>query len=233
MKKLFSVIMVLAVFLMTTALAEVTQPAPELKYVEKVHYKGNGLFEIEFMRNVPWRTDYVLTAKDDADNALTVSVVGGDANDAFVRVEGDIRSDALYTFTFVANNGVIPAIGQSTAGFSYANYCEYCLAFGHDEMACADRKATGISYDVDRCDICGELGHEDDNCPDRQAGVVYCDECAGTGHDDDNCPNERCDECGEYGHDDDNCPNERCDDCGEKGHDDDHCPNHKSKHHDH
>ena len=253
MKKLLTAILVLAVFLTGTALAEATHSAHELHYTEKVQYKGEGVFEIEFMRDVAWREGWLLTATDDQGISLTADILGGDANGVFVRISGEVRPDSLYTFRLISETDVLPAIGQSTLNLTYKNYCEYCLAFGHDEKECAERQAAGV-YEADRCDLCGELNHDEDHCPDRRAGELYCDHCARYGHDDDFCPYDNgedyCDVCREWGHDDDRCPNrtvrtqqpaaaqkpqtakpaatprpEYCDDCGETGHDDDRCPN--------
>jgi len=256
MKKKWTMMMavVISALMMLTAVAEVAPEAavPELNYTERVFYAGEGIFKIEFMRDVAWRSEYVLTVKDDQDTPLTASVLGGDAKEVYVQLDSPIIKDARYTFGFVSDRGVIYAIGQSTEGFSCPNYCEYCLEFGHDEMACPTRQANGIYYDVDRCDLCGALNHDEDACPERMSDRLYCDECASYGHDDDFCPYdaedddryERCDFCGTVGHDDDYCPNRNtssaaassfvntpsvrtqyCDECGKTGHDDDHCPN--------
>ena len=209
MKKMMALVMALAVLLtVTLAAAETAPSAQELNYAEKVVCMGNGIFGIEFMRDVAWRTDYVLTVKDENDVPLTAHTLGGDADEVYVQVDGDMLADGLYTFSFVAADGVIRAVGQNTPGFSYANHCEYCLTFGHDEMACADRQAAGIRQDVDRCNFCGGLDHDDDRCPQRPSGVRYCDECAKTGHDDDACPYDDGDDDG-YG---------RCSRCGQRGH---------------
>ena len=211
MKKLLTVILALMILLAGTVLAETTQPAAELTYVEKVVYYGEGIFEIDFMRDVAWRTDYLMTLRDDEGTPLTLRILGGDASEAVVQAEGAIREDALYTFTLVSDHDVICAVGQSTKNFSYANYCEYCLEFGHDEKDCVSREAAGV-YEVDRCDLCGELDHDDDSCPDRRTGIAYCDECGTYGHDDDDCiydddSGDCCDFCGQYGHSESKCIN--------------------------
>lgn len=209
MKKLMSMILALLVLTAGLALAEALTPTEET-WTESVSYRGDGIFVIDFIKDIPWRTEYLMTLTDEAGNPLTYIALGGDAGEAVVQVQGDIQPDALYTFTLVSSDSIFCAVGQSTKGFTYANHCEYCLEFGHDDRACAARQAAGV-YDVIRCDQCGELGHEDDRCPDRQAGP-YCDECAEYGHDDDRCiydnsddPYDRCDCCGEYGHDEDYC----------------------------
>jgi len=247
MKKLLSVMMVLVLMLTGVAMAEFTQSVPELNYAETVFYAGDGIFRIEFMRDVAWRTDYVLTVKDDQDVPVTAQILGGDANEVYVQLLDAPRGDAGYVFSFVSNTGIIRAEGKATQGLAMPNYCEYCLAFGHDEMACQERQAAGVYYDADRCDLCGELGHDEDGCPARRRGEAYCDECASYGHDDDVCPYDadgddrydRCDLCGQTGHDDDRCPSRAassagtgnaaggryCDECGQLGHDDDRCPN--------
>lgn len=209
MKKLMSMILALLVLTAGLALAEALTPTEET-WTESVTYRGDGIFVIDFIKDIPWRTEYLMTLTDEAGNPLTYIALGGDAGEAVVQVQGDIQPDALYTFTLVSSDSIFCAVGQSTKGFTYANHCEYCLEFGHDDRACAARQAAGV-YETDRCDRCGELGHEDDRCPDRQAGP-YCDECAEYGHDDDRCiydnsddPYDRCDFCGEYGHDEDYC----------------------------
>ena len=209
MKKLISLI--LALLLLTTglALAE-TGPFEEQKWTESVTYYGDGIFIIDFIRDIPWRTEHLLTLTDESGNPRTMIILGGDAGEAVVQVQGDIQPDALYTFTLVSANDIFYAVGQSTAGFTYANYCDYCLEFGHDEKDCSARLTAG-AREADRCDLCGELGHEDDVCPTRQSGL-YCDECGQYGHDDDFCPYTdggnpfaRCGLCGEYGHDTASC----------------------------
>ena len=238
MKKLMSMILALFVLAAGFALAETWTPTEET-WTESVTYRGDGIFIIDFIKDIPWRTEYLMTLTDEAGNPLTYIALGGDAGEAVVQVQGEIAPDALYTFTLVSSDSIFYAVGQSTKGFTYANHCEYCLEFGHDDRACAARQAAGV-YEVSRCDLCGSLNHEDDFCPDRQAGP-YCDECGEYGHDDDVCvyddnddPYDRCDFCGEYGHDENRCTaaiqptpqpkQEYCDDCREYGHDDDECP---------
>ena len=211
MKKWMAVLLGLLTLASAAGLAETVSLANELTYVESVEYKGNGIFEIEFMRNVAWRDDFVLTGTDEAGGPLVVSSLGGDASEMFVQVEGGIADDALVTFHLVGESGVIPAVGQATLNFKYANYCEYCLEFGHAEMVCGARVASN-ARENDRCDLCGTLGHDDDYCPERKTGTLYCDECGKTGHDEDYCvydDDDRydfCDYCGSLGHDDDYCP---------------------------
>lgn len=209
MKKLMSMILVLAVLMTGLALAEGWTPTEEA-WTESVTYRGDGIFVIDFMKDIPWRTGYLMTLKDAADNPMTYIALGGDASEAVVQVQGEIEPDALYTFTLIGEDSVFYAVGQATKGFTYANHCEYCMEFGHDDRACAARQAAGVQ-EVDRCDRCGALDHEDDFCPTRQSGV-YCDECGEYGHDDDVCiydddddPYDRCDRCGAYGHDENRC----------------------------
>ena len=254
MKKLTSVVLALLVLAAGTGFAGENTPV-ELNWTERVLYWGSGIFEIDFMRDVPWRTDYIMTVVDAEGNPHTVSALGGDADEAVVQVQGDIRADIQYTFTMVSAENVIHAVGRSTRGTAVANYCEYCLEFGHDERECAARQAAGVN-EVERCGLCGDLNHDDDFCPERRVGEEYCDECANYGHDDDFCPYDSeddfydpCDLCGALGHDEERCTNavqptpkpelqsaataapkatsrpKRCDECGETGHDDDHCPN--------
>lgn len=209
MKKLMSLILALVMMTTGIVLAEAWQPKEEA-WTESVTYRGDGIFVIDFIKDIPWRTEYLMTLSDDFGNPMTYITLGGDASEAVVQAEGDIQPDALYTFTLVSSDSIFYAIGQSTAGFTYANTCEYCLEFGHDDRACSSRQADGV-YEVDRCDLCGELDHEDDHCPTRQIGE-YCDECGEYGHDDDLCifnddddPYDRCDLCGAYGHDENRC----------------------------
>lgn len=209
MKKLMSLILSLMVLLTGFALAESWNPTEEA-WTESVTYRGDGIFVIDFIKDIPWRTQYLMTLKDASGNPLTYITLGGDAGEAVVQVQGEIAPDALYTFTLIDEDSVFYAVGQATKDFTYANHCEYCLEFGHDDRACAARQAAGV-YDVIRCDRCGELGHEDDYCLTRKSGA-YCDECGEYGHDDDVCvydddddPYDRCDYCGAYGHDEDYC----------------------------
>ena len=163
MKKLMSMILALFVLTAGLALAE-TGPFEEQKWTESVTYYGDGIFIIDFIRDIPWRTEYLLTLTDESGNPLTYIPLGGDAGEAVVQVQGDIQPDALYTFTLVSSDSIFCAVGQSTKGFTYANHCEYCLEFGHDDRACAARQAAGV-YETDRCDESGRLGHDDDHCP--------------------------------------------------------------------
>ncbi len=209
MKKLTGIILAILILAAGLALAEGRQAA-ELPWTESVTYHGEGIFEIDFMKDIPWRGGFLMTVQDDAGNPLTCSALGGDASEAVVQLQGSVREDALYTFTLVDDGSVMYAVGLSTKGYTYPNHCEYCLESGHDEKACAQRQAAGV-YEVDRCDLCGELNHEDDACPDRKSGP-YCDECGEYGHDDDVCsyydsddPYDRCGLCGEPGHDENRC----------------------------
>ncbi|MBQ2957599.1 MAG: hypothetical protein IJE08_14210 [Clostridia bacterium] len=209
MNKLTSMILILAVLTTGFALAQSPSPSEEA-WTESVTYRGDGIFIIDFIKDIPWRTQYLMTLTDASGSPMTYIALGGDAGEAVVRAEGEIEPDALYTFTLIDTDSVFYAVGQSTAGMTYANSCEYCLAFGHDERDCAERIAAGV-YETVRCDLCGELGHEDDFCPTRLPGA-YCDECGEYGHDDDVCvydddddPYDRCDLCGAYGHDEDRC----------------------------
>ncbi len=185
MKRIMSALVAMLALLTGMAMAE-TLTAPELNYAEKVVYWDDGVFSVGFMRDVAWSADYVLTAADEAGNPLPVSALGGDENEAYVKIDGLIRPDELYTISFVSESGVIRAIGQSTVGCSFPNHCEYCLEFGHDEMACIVKQAAGVSGDVDRCDRCGLLDHDDGHCPNGR-----CGECGKSGHDDEHCPYDR------------------------------------------
>ena len=205
MKKLMSMLLALLMLATGLALAE-TGPFEEEKWTESVTYYGDGIFIIDFIKDIPWRTEYLLTLTDESGQPMTYIALGGDAGEAIVQVQSDIRADALYTFTLVSSDSIFYAVGQATQGFTYANYCDYCLEFGHDEKACAARLTDGVR-EVDRCDLCGALDHDDDFCPTRQSGE-YCDECGEYGHDDDFCPYDddgdpfaRCGLCGAYGHD--------------------------------
>ena len=81
MKKWMAVLLGLLTLASAAGLAETVSLANELTYVESVEYKGNGIFEIEFMRNVAWRDDFVLTGTDEAGGPLVVSSLGGDAGE--------------------------------------------------------------------------------------------------------------------------------------------------------
>ena len=78
MKKLMS--MILALFVLATgfALAETWTPTEET-WTESVTYRDDGIFIIDFIKDIPWRTEYLMTLTDEAGNPLTYIALGGDA----------------------------------------------------------------------------------------------------------------------------------------------------------
>lgn len=204
--------LLMAVVLIMTGGAMAQSVPEEQFWTEQVYYRGDGIFEIDFMRDLAWKTDYTISVQDMNGNILPVTVLGGDADEAVVRIGEGAQENMLYIFSFASEANVVRAVGQSMAGFTYDNYCEYCLAFGHDDDACAERKDSFV-LTVDRCNLCGELNHDEENCPERIQGLDYCGECGKYGHDDNACPYEddmryeRCDWCSQLGHDEDFCPN--------------------------
>ena len=106
MKKLMSLILALLMLMTGIALAETWQPKEEA-WTESVTYLGDGVFIIDFIKDIPWRTQYLMTLKDASGNPLTYITLGGDASEAVVQVQGEIA--VVFIEYGRGNNGILPA----------------------------------------------------------------------------------------------------------------------------
>ena len=85
MKKLMSLILTLMLLTAGLALAETPTPTEET-WTESVTCRGDGIFIIDFIKDIPWRTEYLLTLTsvrtDTAENTTTTEIQTDHRDDA-------------------------------------------------------------------------------------------------------------------------------------------------------
>lgn len=157
--------------------------------VESVEYMGFGIVELDFTWDCDWYQNGTITLTDANGAELPVLIVGGEAENCYLRSTG-ITDGGACTVNFT--------LGGTTQSISFD-------AVTGTEYYVRNDDSVNPRQDNDRCDICRQPGHDEDYCPQRidaasipdddadaiarMFDIDRCERCGGIGHDDDRCPN--------------------------------------------